>query len=211
MLDQFRKLPLMGIVRGIRLQDIRPLSDIIIASGLSTIEITMNTPDAPKLIWELRNILDGSPVFVGAGTVLSLIDYQKAIDAGAQFIVMPATLNDIISRANAENIPIFPGALTPDEILKAWQVGASMIKVFPSSLFGPAYFKELRGPFNDIPLMACGGIKPHNVGQYLSNGANALAFGGSVFAPSRFINNDYSAIQNDLKALISAYKNSPDI
>ena len=202
--NRFLELPLMGIVRGIPASVIKPLTDAAISAGLKTIEITMNTAGATGLIRDMVQSASGR-LTIGAGTVLSAADVRAARDAGATFIVSPTYVPEVIEQCSKDNIPVFPGALTPQEIYAAWQAGATMVKVFPAKFFGPAYFKEIKGPFNDIKLLACGGVTVDTIGPFFAAGADAVAFGASIFKKERFAAGDFSSIEKDIKALISAY------
>ncbi|MFC2136684.1 bifunctional 4-hydroxy-2-oxoglutarate aldolase/2-dehydro-3-deoxy-phosphogluconate aldolase [Bacteroidota bacterium] len=201
---EFYKLPILGILRGIEKHMIKPIVDVCISSGLKAIEITMNTENAPELIKNMVKYSNGQ-IIVGAGTVLSMCDLEKAINSGAKFIVMPTIIEDVILFCVKNNIPVFPGALTPNEILKAWKMGASMVKVFPSSMFGPKYFKEIKSPLNKIKLMVCGGVNTDTISEYFLNGASAAAFGASIFKTEWLQNNEYGMIEEKIKELIIAY------
>ena len=179
-LDRFKKLPLMGILRGVAKIDIVPLVETVVDAGLETLEVTMNTPGAPELIKETSRIAAGR-LMVGAGTVLSKEGFDAAFDAGASFIVTPVYIDEVVNACREKNIPFFPGALTPTEVYKAHQAGAAMVKVFPAGRFSPKYFKELKGPLGDIKLMAVGGVRNENIKEYFDSGADAVAFGASVF------------------------------
>lgn len=202
--NQFRKLPIMGILRGVAMDKIGPLAESVISSGLQTIEITMNTPQAPELIRVMANVAQGR-FAVGAGTVLTMADLYSALDAGASFIVLPILKNDIVEYCERNGIPVFPGALTPHEIYNAWQAGATMVKVFPASFFGPPYFKEIKGPFQDVELLACGGVNPQNISSFFSNGASAVAFGGSIFKKDWLEEGNFSLIEEHIKKLIESF------
>ena len=102
------------------------------------------------------------------------------------------------------DLAYFPGALTPTEIEKAWSSGATMVKIFPASQMGPKYFKLLQGPFDQIKLMAVGGVDPQNIPDYFSSGASAVALGGSIFSPSRIANREYLAIQKNIEEFMFA-------
>jgi len=140
-LQRFKKLPLMGILHGITLNQLIPVIETAISAGLETIEITMNTPCAAELIQAAVKFAQGR-LMIGAGTVLSLQSLKTALTAGATFIVMPTVVNDVAMCCKKHKIPFFPGALTPQEIHTAWQTGATMVKVFPAKFFGPEYFRE---------------------------------------------------------------------
>ena len=161
-IQQFKTLPILGILRGIEPGAVEPLADAIEVAGLHTIEITMNTPSAGAVISRMVKAA-GKRLAVGAGTVIDMPSLTAALDAGATFIVSPIVVEDVMRHCVANAIPVFPGALTPQEIYRAWQLGATMVKVFPSGLFGPKYFAEVRAPFNAIELLACGGVTPANM------------------------------------------------
>ncbi len=201
----FKKLPILGILRGIEPDILEPLMEIVEWSGLKTMEFTMNTAGAPDLIRKAAALSKGR-VAIGAGTVLDMEGLKSALDAGASFIVMPVLVKDVLEHCVSKRIPVFPGALTPQEIYTAWSAGATMVKVFPSNFFGPPYFKEIRGPFNDIELLACGGVTPENMGAYFSSGASAISFGASVFRKERLAAKDFQSIGTDIRNFIQVYK-----
>jgi 2-dehydro-3-deoxyphosphogluconate aldolase/(4S)-4-hydroxy-2-oxoglutarate aldolase len=191
----------LGIIRGIKQEEVAPLVEAVIASGLETIEITMNTPDAAMRIKEAVAIA-GKRLTIGAGTVLSVESLKVALKAGASFIVMPCLVPDVALFCKKNKIPFFPGALTPQEIYNAWASGATMVKVFPAGFFGPAYFKEIKGPFNDIELLACAGVTPENMNEYFANGASAVSFGASVFKKEWLAQKDFPRIEEAIRRFV---------
>ncbi len=201
-LSHFEREPALGILRGIKLEQLDRTFEAIIDSGLKYVEITLNTPDALKLI-DAAVKKYGQSICVGAGTVLSTEEAKNACFSGAKFIVAPTLNEQVANHCSLENIPYFPGALTPTEIERCWQAGAAMVKVFPASRFGPDYFKEIKGPFNQIKLMAVGGVRPGNIADYLNAGASALALGGSIFSISRLESGEFFKIAHDLKEFLS--------
>ena len=203
--NRFKELPILGILRGITSESVTPLTEAVVSSGLKTIEITMNTHDAPALIRQMT-VAAGDRLTIGAGTVLSLEALHSALDAGATFIVMPVLVPDVMKYCVKNSIPVFPGALTPQEIYNAWNAGATMVKVFPAKFFGPSYMKEIKGPFQDIKLLACGGITPETIGPFFSSGADAVAFGGEVFNKERLVAGKFSLVEESIKALIAGFK-----
>ena len=192
-INNFMRLPLMGIVRGVRRDGIAPLVEAAAEAGLETIEVTMNTPGARDIIKAARDAAKGR-LAVGAGTVLGLDEAKAALDAGATFIVMPVAMDDVTGYCAGKGVPVFPGALSPQEVYNAWQAGATMVKVFPCGLFGPKYIKELKGPFDKIKLMAVGGVRLENIAEYFSSGADAVAFGASVFKKEWLDAGDFRSI-----------------
>jgi len=168
----------------------------------------MNTAGAPELIRKAKKAC-GNRLNLGAGTVLTMRDLKSALESGASFIVMPVLINDIVKYCVNNKIPVFPGALSPQEIYLAHDAGASMVKVFPSKFFGPEYFRELKSPFNNIELLACGGVTPDNLKEYFSNGASAVSFGASVFRKDWLAKADFESVSKAVKRFIDAWgKNS---
>lgn len=193
----------MGILRGITPAQVSPLLQTIINSGLKTIEITMNTDGAAGIIRQFVRDARGA-VTIGAGTVLTCAEVDAACEAGATFIVMPVCIPEVVAHCVDRNVPVFPGALTPQEIYTAYAAGATMVKVFPAKTFGPAYIKELRGPFPQIPLLACGGISPDTIQSFFAAGASAAAFGGSIFKKEWLESGAMDRIAAAIEGLIAA-------
>lgn len=201
----FKQLPLLGILRGIKSDEVRPLTETIISSGLKTVEITMDTPSASKLIQVMKKTSRGR-LTVGAGTVLTMKDLRSAIDSGATFIVMPTLVREVTEYCVKKSIPVFPGALTPQEIYNAWKAGATMVKVFPAKFLGPGYIKEVKSPFKSIELLACGGVTADNIKLFFSSGASAAAFGAGVFKKEWLERKEFYRVEEVLKELIAKYK-----
>lgn len=198
----FEKEPVVGIIRGVNEDSLPGVLQAAYIGGLRFLEITLNTPGALHLI---KKAVELFPDFcIGAGTVLSAESTQQAIDVGAQFIVSP-NLNEQVAECCIKNKQAyFPGALTPTEIEKAWSYGATMVKVFPASQMGPGYIKLLKGPFDQIKLMAVGGINPKNIPDYFSAGASAVALGGSIFSVKRMANQEFSIMQKEIEEFMFA-------
>ena len=178
------------------------LIESIISSGLKAVEITMNSDSAASLIARSVKAAKGR-LMIGAGTVMDMDALKAAIDSGATFMVMPTLVEDVVEYCVKHAMPVFPGALTPKEIYDAWRAGATMVKVFPSAVLGPEYIKEVKGPFNNIELLACGGVTPENIKSYFACGAAAIAFGGSIFRKELLDKRDFSRIERSIKNLIA--------
>ena len=198
-LVRFEEAPVLGVVRGITLSALKGVMDAVVLAGLRYMETTLNTYNALELI---KSTVSNYDLCVGAGTVLNRADAKVAYDAGARFLVGPTLNQDVAMFCKENNLPYFPGALTPTEIENAWNAGATMVKVFPASRLGPDYFNEVRGPFPRIKLMAVGGVNPQNINRYLAAGASGLAVGGSVFTLSRMENGELSAIRADIEQFL---------
>lgn len=200
-IERFKKKPYLGILRGIEETMLEPLIETIINAGLETIEITMNTENAAALIRSAVSIAKNK-LMIGAGTVCDMQSLHAAHNAGATFIVSPVLVEEVVGYCNKQNLAVFPGALSPQEIFRAWNTGATMVKVFPAKVFGPSYFKEIKGPFNDVKLLACGGVTPENKDEYFSNGADAVAFGASVFKNEWLRNKEFDCIAENIKRYV---------
>jgi 2-dehydro-3-deoxyphosphogluconate aldolase/(4S)-4-hydroxy-2-oxoglutarate aldolase len=148
--------------------------------GVSVMEITLNEPRAQALraVGALVRAADTFGGLVGAGTVLTVEAARQAVAEGAAFIVMPHIDGAIVRWCVEHGIPCVPGALTPTEVLAAWQAGASAVKLFPASSVGPGYIAQLRGPFPDIPLVPTGGVSADDAGTWIAAGAVAVGLGG---------------------------------
>lgn len=195
----------MGILRTQGDVLIEPLVETIISAGLKTIEIAMNSGSAETLI-RCAVKASGGRLMIGAGTVLNVESLKAALDAGATFVVMPTLVNEVVEYCVKNNVPVFPGAFSPQEIYNAWNAGATMVKVFPVAMFGPSYLKEIKAPFEKIELLACGGITTENINEYFKSGASAVAFGGSIFKKERLESRDFTGIERSIKDLIAHVK-----
>ena len=148
--------------------------------GMQLIEVTWNTPEAAKLIVQLRRELPNC--IIGTGTLLNLQQMHEAIGAGAQFLFTPHVDVSIIHAAVNQNIPVIPGALTPTEIVTAWTQGATCVKVFPiQAVGGSKYIKSLRAPLREIPLIPTGGVTLDNAAEFLQSGAIAIGLSSELF------------------------------
>lgn len=198
-------VPVVGIIRNISPEDLICILPLYREAGLTTIEITMNTPGAEQMI---RYAVDryGEQLNIGAGTVCNKEDLDRALAAGAQFIVTPIAGERVISSCVQKNIAVFPGAFTPTEIYKAWELGAEMIKVFPATSLGPAYIKDLKGPLNQIRLMPAGGVTINNCTDFLGAGATAVGMGGRLFDKDLLGKKDWAALSAGFESLVKNIK-----
>ncbi len=203
-LHRFESAPVIGILRGVKEESLQGVADATLAGGLRFLEITLNTPDSYHLI--KKATAQYTDLTIGAGTVLSVEEAKMALDSGAQFIVAPDFEEKVAAFCVENKLAYFPGALTPTEIQKAWKSGATMVKVFPASQMGPDYFKQVKGPFDKVKLMAVGGVNPGNIKKYLGAGADAVALGGSIYSVERMENGSFSDIQKDIEEFMFEVK-----
>jgi 2-dehydro-3-deoxyphosphogluconate aldolase / (4S)-4-hydroxy-2-oxoglutarate aldolase len=152
-----------------------------VRGGFEAVEITMNTPDASDALSEIAGRSDA---IVGAGTVLGADQVKEAYDAGAEFIVTPTVLSEVVEAGHGLQLPVILGASTPTEILTARRAGADWVKVFPAeSLGGPSYIAHVLGPLDDVPICCTGGLTAENYLGYLDAGAEIVGLAGAVFDP----------------------------
>jgi 2-dehydro-3-deoxyphosphogluconate aldolase/(4S)-4-hydroxy-2-oxoglutarate aldolase len=175
--NQIETLGLVPVVRASSADEAKQAIDAIKAGGVNVLEITMTVPGAVKVIEEVARQF-GSEVLVGAGTVLDPATATDCINAGAQFIVSPALNLDTIALCRAKEVPVMPGALTPTEVVTAWNAGADLVKVFPcGSVGGASYVKNLKAPLPNIKLIPTGGVSLKTAGDFIKAGASALGVG----------------------------------
>lgn len=174
----------------------------VAAGGIKTIEITANSDQPWALIELLRSELPDCSI--GTGTVLSLADLRNAISCGAEYIFTPHCDRHLIEAAIDANIPIVPGALSPTEIITAWQAGATAVKVFPiQAVGGIDYLKVLQGPIDQIPLIPTGGVTVSTAPHFLAAGAIAVGLSGSLFPPDEIACEDWINICNRASNLVA--------
>jgi 2-dehydro-3-deoxyphosphogluconate aldolase/(4S)-4-hydroxy-2-oxoglutarate aldolase len=155
-------------------------AEAVCAGGISIVEITMTVPSAVEVIRELTKN-GGAECLVGAGTVLNAEMARRCVDAGAEFLVSPGFHRGMVGFAAREGKLVMAGALTPTEVITAWEAGADFVKVFPCGQVGGAkYIKALRGPLPHIPLVPTGGVNLETAGEFIEAGAAALGVGGEL-------------------------------
>ncbi|MGB3801295.1 MAG: bifunctional 4-hydroxy-2-oxoglutarate aldolase/2-dehydro-3-deoxy-phosphogluconate aldolase [Lewinella sp.] len=197
--ESFQALPVIAILRGHSAEQCRRIAEIGMTTGFRTLEVTMNTPEAATIITELRERYP--ELNVGAGTVCSLEDYEIAVAAGAQFIVMPIVDEEVIVSAVAEDIPVFPGAFTPTEVYRAWSLGASAVKLFPAGQLGPGYVSDLLAPLNEVRLLPTGGVDITNAEAYFAAGAFGIGMGSGLLNKEMIRNEDYEGLKSHFEAV----------
>jgi len=145
-------------------------------------------------------------VIMGAGTVLDAPTARQAILAGAQFLVTPTVKLDVIETAQRYGVPVIPGAMTPTEILTAWEAGVDMVKVFPASVLGPGFIKAVHGPLPQIPLVPTGGITAENAGDYIRAGAAMVCAGGWLVDKRAVAEGRFQVLTENARRLVEAVR-----
>ncbi|MFF2091668.1 bifunctional 4-hydroxy-2-oxoglutarate aldolase/2-dehydro-3-deoxy-phosphogluconate aldolase [Paenibacillus sp. NPDC058174] len=179
MLEQLLEHKIVAILRGIEDRHADAAGQALIDGGIRLMEITMNTPGASVMIERWRTLFDGK-AFIGAGTVLDLEMAKIAVDAGAQYLITPNLDEAVVAYGRERGLSVWPGVMTPTEIVKAWKAGADAVKIFPMGTLGTKYLSEIRGPLDQIPMMATGGADLSNLAEYFKAGANAVGLGSKL-------------------------------
>jgi 2-dehydro-3-deoxyphosphogluconate aldolase/(4S)-4-hydroxy-2-oxoglutarate aldolase len=165
----------------------------IVAGGISAVEVTMTTPGALNIIRDTKRAL-GDSVCIGVGSVLDTESARSALLAGAEYIVTPVVLPEVIKLAHRYGVPIICGAMTPTEAFTAHEAGADFIKLFPAENLGPSYVKALLAPMPALQIVPTGGVTPENVGEYIKAGCPAVGAGSQLAQQELIDNGDFPKI-----------------
>jgi 2-dehydro-3-deoxyphosphogluconate aldolase/(4S)-4-hydroxy-2-oxoglutarate aldolase len=193
------------VIAVIRLADaekLRAVIDALAAGGVRVFEVTMTVPSAIQLIAQLTRDLPRE-LMVGAGTVIGADTARRAIDAGARFIVGPVFRREVIDACHERHVPAMPGCFTPTEILDAWEAGADIVKVFPSTSLGPTFIKDVRAPLPQLKLMPTGGVTIDNAADWLRAGAVAVGIGSALVDAAAVKEGDLAAITQRARRLMA--------
>lgn len=200
-LNQLKKQRAIAVIRYQKIDKGLEMAKAVARGGIRLIEITWNSEKAAELIIRLREELPTCTI--GAGTILNRDELQQAIDIGCQFLFSPHTNPELIKTAEKAGVPMIPGALSPTEIVTAWQSGATCVKIFPiSAVGGAAYLKSLQGPLGQIPLIPTGGITTENAREFIAAGAVAVALGGNLFPAEAIATGNWEAIARKTEYLL---------
>jgi 2-dehydro-3-deoxyphosphogluconate aldolase/(4S)-4-hydroxy-2-oxoglutarate aldolase len=182
-IERLGNLGAVGVIRGETAADAVEVSDALIAGGMKAIEITFTTPNAGNALSELR-ARHGEGIMLGAGTITEPSHVEEARFQGAEFLVSPGSVSELVERMIESGLAAIPGALTPTEVQRALGLDVPAVKIFPGSLGGSDYLKALRGPFPETRFIPTGGVSEQNLGEWFSAGAYAVGVGGAL-APGR--------------------------
>jgi 2-dehydro-3-deoxyphosphogluconate aldolase/(4S)-4-hydroxy-2-oxoglutarate aldolase len=195
----------LGVVAVIRLKDpgkLRAVVDAMADGGVRALEVTMTVPGAVDLIRALAPSLpDG--FLLGAGTVTDAATAHAVIDAGARFVVGPVFRPEVIAACHAREVPAMPGCFSPTEILAAHECGADIVKVFPATMLGPQYLKDVRAPLPQVKLMPTGGVTLDNAGDWIRAGAVAVGLGSALLDPKAIESSRFDIIAANARRVVA--------
>jgi 2-dehydro-3-deoxyphosphogluconate aldolase/(4S)-4-hydroxy-2-oxoglutarate aldolase len=206
--DHLARVHSSGIIAVIRAASGELLADVaeaLLAGGVDVMEVTFTVPRAHKVLERVAERL-GDRILLGAGTVLDTETARLALLSGAEFIVSPTVNTEVIQLCRRYDKLVLPGALTPTEVLTAWEAGADIVKIFPSDLTGPAYLKALAGPLPQVRMMPTGGVNLQTAADFLKAGAFALGIGGSLVDPQAVAAGDLKKIESLAQQYVAIVK-----
>ncbi|KHF40217.1 bifunctional 4-hydroxy-2-oxoglutarate aldolase/2-dehydro-3-deoxy-phosphogluconate aldolase [Halalkalibacter okhensis] len=205
LLEQITESGIVAVIRGSKPENIVEIGKALSEGGVKALEITVETPRAMSIIEKVATELDNEDVIVGAGTVLDPETARAAILSGARFVFSPTVNVETIKMSKRYGVLSIPGALTPTEILTAYEHGADLIKVFPANAVGPSYIKNIKGPLPHIPLMVTGGIDVTNAAEFIKAGAVGLGV-GSTLVPTTINEESLLSITDKAREFVTMVK-----
>jgi 2-dehydro-3-deoxyphosphogluconate aldolase/(4S)-4-hydroxy-2-oxoglutarate aldolase len=206
-LDVIRTSRVIAIVRLADLHDAVAMSRALLAGGITALEFTLTNPAALNAVTDVKAALPAfthGQAVIGAGTVRHAEAAHAAVQAGAQFIVAPHTDVDTIKVCQELEVTVIPGALSPTEIVRAWEAGASAVKVFPARPFGPPYVKDVLAPLPELRLVPTGGVDLENTGAYIQHGAFAVGIGSNLVDARVVATGAWEALSDRARAYVQA-------
>lgn len=171
--------PVVAVMRARHAREYAPVIEALIRGGVRSIELTLSTEGVFAELPRLKERF-GTDAEIGVGTITTVDHAKQALEVGADYLVTPATVTAVVSAAVERNIPVFPGGLTPTELLAGWEAGATAVKLFPASTVGPGYISQLRGPFPQMRIVPSGGIGIEDAPAWIAAGALAVSLGGPL-------------------------------
>jgi 2-dehydro-3-deoxyphosphogluconate aldolase/(4S)-4-hydroxy-2-oxoglutarate aldolase len=193
----------VAIIRADNSEQLIDASRALIDGGISAIEITMTTPNALKVIADVRRVF-GDKVLAGVGSVLDVKTAQAALDAGAEYVVTPVLRPDVIAFCKSVNKPVFSGSYTPTEAQTSHELGADFVKIFPADGLGPKYIQAIRGPLPHLKIVPTGGVDVNTAGDFIKAGCVAVAAGSSLVSKEILKNKDWAKLTDLASQFISA-------
>ena len=205
-LQALKDTGVVAVIRADRAEDLVDVGRALREGGVKFIEITMTVPGALAVIEKASTALQNADVCIGAGTVLDAETARMAMLAGANYIVSPVFRPDVVAVCQRYNVAVMPGAMTPTEVLNAWEAGGDVIKIFPAGVGGPQFFKDLKGPLPQIEIMPTGAVNRDTAGAFIKAGACAVGVGGELVGKPLIAARDFATITRnarDFMALVT--------
>lgn len=192
--------PVVAVLRAGHASEYLPVIEALVEGGLTSIELTLSTAGVFERFEAIAERFVGAAE-IGVGTVTAVAEAERAIDAGARFVVTPTLAPDVVALCVRRSVPVFPGAFSPTEIHTGWVAGATAVKVFPASVVGPDYLRQLLGPFPDLRVIPSGGLDTAGCREWISAGAAAVSVGGPLIQDA-FRGGDLIALRQRTRELV---------
>ncbi|MDC0176441.1 bifunctional 4-hydroxy-2-oxoglutarate aldolase/2-dehydro-3-deoxy-phosphogluconate aldolase [Planctomycetaceae bacterium] len=193
----------VAIIRAASGEQLVAVAEALYAGGIEVIEVTFTVPGVLDIISGVRDSL-GDKILLGAGTVLDPESARAAMLAGAEFVVCPTVNLDVIRMCRRYDKLVMPGALTPTEVVTAWEAGADIVKVFPADVGGPGYLKALHGPLPQVKLLPTGGVDLETIGEFFDAGACAVGLGSALVEKEAVAEGNMDRIRTQAEAYVAA-------
>ena len=198
---------IVAIIRASSGEQLVGVAEALYAGGIDVIEVTFTVPRVLEILADVREAL-GEKILLGAGTVLDPESARAAMLAGAEFIVCPNVDVDVIRMCRRYGKLVMPGALTPTEVVTAWEAGANIVKVFPADVGGPCYLKALAGPLPQVKLLPTGGVDLNTIGSFLDAGACAVGLGSALVEKEAVARGDMDRVKSLAEQYVAAVRQS---
>jgi 2-dehydro-3-deoxyphosphogluconate aldolase / (4S)-4-hydroxy-2-oxoglutarate aldolase len=202
-IDRLLNPGVVAIIRADSSEQLIDASKALIDGGISAIEITMTTPNAMKVLADVRRAF-GDKVLPGMGTVLDAATAEEALEAGARYIITPVLKPEVIAFCNKRGALIFSGCYTPTEAQTAYELGSDFIKIFPADGLGPKYISAIRGPLPHLSIVPTGGVDVNTAGAFIKAGCVAVAAGSSLVSKDILKNRDWKKLSELAAAFVAA-------
>jgi 2-dehydro-3-deoxyphosphogluconate aldolase / (4S)-4-hydroxy-2-oxoglutarate aldolase len=207
LVESLREQRVVAVVRRMSASVFPAVLDALIDGGIRTIEVTMDGETAAEQITSAKR-RHGDRVAIGAGTVLTIDQLHQAHAAGAEFFVCPHLDIRLMEASERLNAKLIPGVFTPTEIAQALRAGADMVKLFPAGTLGPAYIRNILGPFHGLKIMATGGVSEKNMAEFFDAGVTAVGLGSNLFPQEDVDTNNWEAIRQRAKNICALAQTS---
>ena len=198
-LQALKETGVVAVIRADKAEDLVDVGRALREGGVKFIEITMTVPGALAVIEKASSALQNEDVCIGAGTVLDAETARMAMLAGANYIVSPVFRPDVVAVCQRYNVAVMPGAMTPTEVLNAWEAGGDVIKIFPAGVGGPQFFKDLKGPLPQIEIMPTGAVNRDTAAAFIKAGACAVGVGGELVGKPLIAARDFATITRNAR------------
>ncbi|MFB7638767.1 bifunctional 4-hydroxy-2-oxoglutarate aldolase/2-dehydro-3-deoxy-phosphogluconate aldolase [Peribacillus butanolivorans] len=202
-LEALKREKIIAILRNVSEKNLDETAKALNRGGIRLIEVTMNSEGALQAINRWKSLFSNEMI-IGAGTVLNLQMAKEAISAGADFLITPNLDEEVVSYSIDQGVVIWPGVMTPSEMVRAWEAGAEAIKLFPAGLLGIDYIKDVKGPLDSIPIIATGGVNLQNIKTFLEAGVLGVGLGSSLVDKKLIEENRFDDLTNLARKYVTA-------